>query len=146
MPEGGTEEQEIDVDSNERLRVLSALQSGLSHKSRRVSHSVDLCFVAPPSSLDQEPADVRASSSSNAHFVELYHWVQNNIIFMHQLPPSQDRDATARLGKLLQEFTSELGRLEQIKKHSWELEKIKAGLYGFTGADLNHPMVLSTGL
>lgn len=61
--------------------------------------------------------------------------------------PTSDRDLSGRRRRLLQEFRSELARIETLKAKEWELEQVRLGIWGGISAEDDHmgPLEIDNG-
>lgn len=123
--------------AQERLRVLSGLESSKTHHSRRVQYSDGLVFLYQPISANA-PCGELAVCSQNAEFLAFWDFLNSNLQYLQSLEELSDTDLTRRQEKLTLSLLDEKVRLQGIRAACWEQAKARAGLYATLDGSDSH--------
>ena len=110
-----------------------------------LSSNAALTFVSSPTSLEDPPAPIARICQEAHTFVEVYDWLFAARNDLAELDEIGHADADGRLGSLLCRIHDQLEELRHQQMDWWEMEKVKAGLYGLHSSHLKGPVMMTTG-
>ena len=115
-----------------RISELSAIESRLHHRSRRVTKWTQLVFESAPQTSLDKVVPLAPNIPGNVEFESYRRWIHEEIERFHtELLPIEERDADQRRLRLLRWLESELRRLNGLEEYCWDRAKILARLPGF---------------
>lgn len=121
------------------------MEASLVRKARRIPHSLDLVFSAPPIALDEPPPPLEESDPANTDFIAMLDWIGTNIEFVQMQEESRDPDLNGKRRSIIRRFHETQSRLEGLRRNAWEKAKIRRGIYSDFDGVQGGPQVLSTG-